>query len=70
VNNLIAAFTESSLTKLINRRLLKAIPHYWRMKIAEYQSTLNKYGLKTSKKLRKMHEKWGNFSNVHLWTYP
>jgi putative transposase len=58
INNLLAVYVENGLTKLVNGRPLKAISHYWRKKIAEYQSTLNKYGLKTSKKLRRMYAKW------------
>jgi len=46
------------LTKLINGRPLKSISYYWRKRISEYQSTLNKYGLKTSKRLRRMYSKW------------
>jgi putative transposase len=58
VNNLMAVYVENGLSKLVNGRPLKAISHYWRMKIAEYQSTLSKYGLKTSRRLRSMHSKW------------
>jgi len=59
INNLVAVYVESGLTKLVNGRPLKAISHYWRMRIAEYQSTLNKYGLKASTRLRLMYSKWG-----------
>jgi len=58
INNLMAIYVENGLTKLVNGRPLKAISYYWRMRIAKYQSTLNKYGLKTSKKLRRMYAKW------------
>jgi putative transposase len=58
VNNLMAIYVENGLAKLVNGRPLKAISHYWRMRIAEYQFTLNKYGLKTSKRLRSMYSKW------------
>jgi putative transposase len=44
-------------TKLVNGRSLKSIAYYWK-KIAEYQSTLNKYGLKTSRRLGRMYVKW------------
>jgi len=37
---------------------LKAISHYWRKRIARYQSTLNRYGLKTSRRLRLMYSRW------------
>ena len=58
INNLMAIYVENGLTKLVSGRPLKAISHYWRGRIAEYQSMLNKYGLKTSKKLRQMYTKW------------
>ena len=58
INNLMAVYVENGLVKLVNGRPLKAISHYWRMRIAEYQSTLNKYGLKTSKRLRSMYSRW------------
>jgi len=58
INNLMAIYVENGLTKLVNGRPLKAISHYWRGRIAEYQSMLNKYGLETSKKLRQMYAKW------------
>jgi putative transposase len=58
INNLMAIYVENGLTKLVNGRPLKAISHYWRGKIAEYQSTLNKYGLKTSRRLGRMYSKW------------
>ena len=41
VNNLIAVYVENGLAKLVNGRPLKAISHYWRSRIAGYQSTLN-----------------------------
>jgi putative transposase len=58
INNLMAIYVENGLTKLVSGRPLKAISHYWRGRIAEYQSTLNKYGLETSKRLRRMYAKW------------
>jgi len=58
INNLMAIYVESGLVKLVNGRPLKAISHYWRKRIAEYQSTLNRYGLKTSRRLRLMYPKW------------
>ena len=58
VINLMAVYVEDGSTRLINGRPLKAISFYWRKKIAEYQSMLNKYGLETSRKLRRMHAKW------------
>jgi len=58
INNLMAIYVENGLTKLVNGRPLKAISHYWRKKIAKYQSTLNGYGLRTPRKLRQMYVKW------------
>ena len=58
INNLLAIYVENGLTRLVNGRPLKSIAYYWKKKIAEYQSTLNKYGLKTSKRLRRMYAKW------------
>jgi len=58
INNLMAVYVENGLAKLVNGRPLKAISHYWRSRIAEYQSMLNKYGLKTSKRLRSIYSKW------------
>jgi putative transposase len=58
VNNLMAIYVENGLAKLVNGRPLKAISHYWRVRIAEYQSTLNKYGLRASRRLRSMYSKW------------
>jgi putative transposase len=58
INNLITIYVENRLTKLVNGRPLKAISHYWRMRIAKYRSTLNKYGLKTSRRFRLMYSKW------------
>jgi putative transposase len=57
-NNLMAIYVENGLTQLVNGKPLKAISHYWRLRIAEYQSMLNKYGLKTSRRLRTMYSKW------------
>ena len=58
VNNLIAVYVESGLAKLVNGRPLKAVSHYWRSKISGYQSTLNKCGSKTSRKLKTMYSRW------------
>jgi len=58
VNNLIAVYIESGLAKLVNGRPLKAISHYWRSRIAGYQSKLNKCGSKTSRKLKTMYSRW------------
>jgi len=58
INNLMAIYVENGLVKLVNGRPLKAISHYWRRRIAEHQSTLNRYGLKTSRMFRLMYSKW------------
>ena len=58
INNLMAIYVESGLAKLVNGRPLKAISHYWRTKIASYQSKLNKCGSKTSRRLRLMYSRW------------
>ncbi len=58
INNLMAIYVENGLVKLVNGRPLKAVSHYWRMGIAEYQSTLNGYGLRMSRRLRSMYSKW------------
>ena len=58
INDLMAIYVESGLAKLVNGRPLKAISHYWRTKIASYQSKLNKCGSKTSRRLRLMYSRW------------
>jgi putative transposase len=58
INNLLAVYVENGLTRLVSGRPLKSISYYWRGRIAKYQSTLNKYGLETSKRLRRMYRKW------------
>ncbi|ASJ12759.1 RNA-guided endonuclease InsQ/TnpB family protein [Thermococcus thioreducens] len=57
VNNLMAVYVENGESFLVNGRALKSIDFYWRKKIAEYQSKLNKSGAKTSRKLRRMHDR-------------
>jgi len=57
VNNLMAVYVENGESFLVNGRPLKSIDFYWRRKIADYQSKLNKSGAKTSRKLRRMHGK-------------
>jgi len=64
-----AIYVENGLRKLINGRPLKAISHYWRMRIAEYQSMLNGYGLKTSKRLRLMYSKWRRQARDYIRLY-
>ncbi len=57
VNNLMAVYVENGESFLVNGRPLKSIDFYWRRKIADYQSKLNKSGAKTGRKLKRMHEK-------------
>jgi len=58
INNLFAVYVENGVSALVNGRLLKSISHYWREKIAKYQSVINKYGIKISRKLKLMYNKW------------
>jgi len=58
VNNLFAVYVENGFSALVNGRLLKSISHYWRERIAKYQSVINKYGIKVSHKLKLMYENW------------
>jgi putative transposase len=58
INNMMAIYVENGFTMLVNGRSLKATSHYWRMRIAEYQSTLNRHVLKISRRLRRMYSKW------------
>ncbi|WP_148882287.1 RNA-guided endonuclease InsQ/TnpB family protein [Thermococcus aciditolerans] len=57
VNNLMAVYVENGESFLVNGRPLKSIAFYWRKRIADYQSRLNKSGYETSRKLKRMHEK-------------
>jgi len=57
VNNLMAIYISNGEGFLVNGRPLKSIAFYWQKRIAEYQSKLNKSGCKTSKKLKRMHQK-------------
>ncbi len=57
VNNLMAVYVENGQSFLVNGRPLKSIDFYWRKKIADYQSKLNKSGARKSRKLRRMHER-------------
>lgn len=57
VNNLMAVYVENGESFLVNGRPLKSIAFYWQGRIADYQSKLNKSGAKTSRKLKRMHEK-------------
>jgi len=58
VNNLFAVYVENGASLLVNGRPLKSISHYWRVRIARYQSIINKYGVKSSSKLRLMYRRW------------
>ena len=57
VNNLMAVYVENGESFLVNGRALKSIAFYWQKMISDYQSKLNKSGFKTSRKLKRMHEK-------------
>ncbi|MBP1910918.1 putative transposase [Thermococcus stetteri] len=57
VNNLMAVYVENGESFLVNGRPLKAIDFYWKRRIADYQSKLNKSGAKKSRKLSRMHQK-------------
>jgi len=58
IDNLMAVYVESGVAKLVSGRPLKAISHHWRRRIADYQSMLNRYGLRTSRRFRLMYSKW------------
>jgi len=70
VNNLFAVYVEDGTSLLVNGRPLKSISHYWRVRIARYQSIINKYGIKSSRKLRLMYSEWRkevkSFINTHV----
>ena len=57
VNNLMTVYVENGESFLVNGRPLKSIAFYWRGRVAEYQSKLNKSGAKRSRKLKRMHER-------------
>jgi len=58
VNNLFAVYVENGKSLLVNGKPLKSISHYWRQRIAIYQSIINKYGVRSSRKLRLIYRKW------------
>jgi len=57
INNLMAVYVENGESFLVNDRPLKSIAFYWRKRIANYQSKINKSGAKKSRKLSRMHQK-------------
>ena len=57
INNLLAVYVDDGSALLVSGRPLKAISFYWRNRMAKYQSTLNGYGLWTSRRLRKMYNR-------------
>ncbi|MEM2757647.1 MAG: transposase [Sulfolobales archaeon] len=59
INNLLVVYVEDSSALLTSGRFLKSLSSYWRKKIADYRSTLNMCGLKTSRMLRRMYKRWG-----------
>jgi len=65
VNNLMAVYTEDGSSVLVNGRPIKSESHYWRERIAEYQSLINKYGVKTTHKLNIMFKTW----KKRVWHY-
>jgi len=58
INNFMAVYTEDGSSLLVNGRPLKAESHYWRERISEYQSKINKYGIKITHRLNVMHKTW------------
>jgi len=58
INNLLAVYVEDGSALLVSGRPLKSTSFYWRKKIANYQSILNRYGLRTSRRFRRMYKKW------------
>ena len=58
VNNLFVVYVENGISAIVNGRPLKSISYYWRERIAKYQSNINKYGVKTSRKINVMYKKW------------
>jgi len=58
VNNLFAVYVENGEAFLVSGRPLKAMSHYWMRRIAEYQSVINKHGVKTARRLRLMYRRW------------
>jgi len=58
VNNLFAVYVENGEAFLASGRPLKAMSHYWVKRIAEYQSVINKRGVKTARRLRLMYRRW------------
>jgi len=58
INNLMAVYVENGVSALVNGRPLKSDSHYWRERIAKYQSKINKYGIKVSHKLSAMYNNW------------
>jgi len=55
VNNLMAIYVEDGTSALVNGRPLKSIVHYVKEKVSEYQSKINKLGVKTTRKLRLLY---------------
>jgi len=57
VNNLMAVYVEDGASALVNGRPLKSIVHYVREKVSEYQSKINKLGIKITHKLRLLYQR-------------
>ncbi|MEM1610313.1 MAG: transposase [Sulfolobales archaeon] len=64
INNLLAVYVDDGSALLVNGRPLKAISLYWRDKISSHQSTLNRYGLRSSRRLRRMYKNGGDRSRA------
>jgi len=58
VNNILAVYVDEGSSLLVSGRPLKTIGFYWESKISEYQSMLNRYGLKTSRRLMRVFKRW------------
>jgi len=65
VNNLMTIYVEDGTSALVNGRPIKSESHYWRERISEYQSMINKYGMKTTHRLSIMHKTW----RKRVWHY-
>jgi len=58
VNNFMAVYTEDGCSLLVNGRPLKSESYYWRERISEYQSKINKYGIKMTHRLNITYKTW------------
>jgi len=65
VNNLMAIYVEDGTSALVNGRPIKSESHYWRERIAKYQSKINKYGVKIAHRFNIMFKTW----RKRVWHY-